>query len=81
MLNVDSTLGRVGVSIVDVKNVGVLDKLLSSVFGTKEPLQTCTKLTSIQFWFSNAASMPFLARNRHHKIAELQPIQSDKQSL
>ena len=41
-LNVDLALGvgggGVGVSIADVKNVAVLDKIFSSVFRTKEPL-------------------------------------------
>ena len=36
-----------------------LDKLLFSVFRTKEQLQTHDKLTSIHCWFSNALSMPF----------------------
>ena len=61
--NVDSTLGWMGVSIAGVKNVAVLDKRFSSVFRTKEPLKTLTKLTSIHFWYSNALSMPFPARN------------------
>ena len=69
------------VSITDVKIVTVLDKFFSSVFRTKDPLKVCTKLTSIHFSFSNALSMPFVARNRYHMIAEVQPIQNDKQLL
>ena len=41
------------------------------------PWKTQNLFTSIHFWFSNALSVPFPARNRHCKIAELQPIQSD----
>ena len=37
-LNVDVIQWGWGVSIADVKNVALLDKLFSSVFRTKEPL-------------------------------------------
>ena len=47
-----------------------LDKLLFSVFRTKEQLQIHGKHTSIHSWFSNALSMPFPSSNRHHKIAD-----------
>ena len=52
----------------------VLDKLFSSFRRTKK---ICAKLTSINFWFSNALSTPFQARNCHRKIADLLPIQND----
>ena len=58
-----------------------LIRLFSSVFTTKEPSQTRAKLTLIHFWFSNALSLLFLARNGHCKIGQLQPIQSDNHPL